>query len=336
MYLPRELISHLYLHLVRTHHAQSSPVLILVALEPDALCACRILTALLKRDYIAHNIIPVSGYGDLARAGEAQVRPMRIQNGGSGGTVVCLGVGGLIDVGVMLGLEATEEGEDPTGGVEVWIIDARRPWNLSNVFGGKPPQMALGEINGNIRSKQPEISYGRLHQNYRPGKGGIIVYDDGDIDEELAVEREAYFALEQMPEIEDDGNESDESDTQSESPEPAGVTRPSKKRKSWSEPDEENDSEDEDGRPRQRRRSNSVRKQHPLYDRMLIQVSRTAPHLPPQCDPHGGDSSQLQPQPNWATRRQISLAQRLLLHHLLHLCPTNKRPRGPFADAFSA
>ncbi|KAL9117842.1 MAG: hypothetical protein Q9187_005617, partial [Circinaria calcarea] len=257
MYLPRELISHLYLHLVRTHHAQSSPVLILVALEPDALCACRILTALLKRDYIAHNIIPVSGYGDLARAGESQVRPMRIQNGGSGGTAVCLGVGGLIDIGVMLGLEATEEGEDPTGGVEVWIIDARRPWNLSNVFGGKPPKMALGEINGNIRSRLPEISYGRLHQNYRPGKGGIIVYDDGDIDEELAVEREAYLALEQMPEIEDDGNESDESDTQSESPEPAGGTRPSKKRKSWSDPDEENDSEDEDGRPRQRRRSNS-------------------------------------------------------------------------------
>ena len=260
MYLPRELISHLYLHLVRTNHAQSSPVLILVALEPDALCACRILTALLKRDYIAHNIHPVSGYGDLARAGETQVRPMRIQNGGNGGKVVCLGVGGMIDVGVMLGLEATGDNEDPTGGVEVWIIDARRPWHLNNVFGGKPPEVVLGEVNGNVRTKIPEVSYGRLHQSYRPGKGGIIVYDDGDIDEELAAERQAYFALEQMPDIEDDGNESDESDTQSESHEPPGDARPSKKRKSWSDTDEEGDSEDEGGRPRQRRRSDSVRR----------------------------------------------------------------------------
>jgi cell division control protein 45 len=258
MYLPRNLISHLYQHLRRTHHSLSPPILILVALEPDALCACRILTALLKRDYIHHKIQPVSGYGDLAHVGESLVQPMRTQQGGSGGVVVCLGVGGLVDLSTVLGLDLVEEGEDPSGGVEVWLIDARRPWNLGNVFGGNPADMALGDLSGNARSRTSEVENGRIQPTYKPGQGGIIVYDDGDIDEDLSAERNAYCALAQMPNIEDDGDESDGSDADSDVVESI-EGRPAKKRKSWSDRDEENDeSEDENGRPRQRRRSNSV------------------------------------------------------------------------------
>ena len=180
--------------------------------------------------------------------------------------MVCLGVGGMVDIGAVLGLEASDD-DDPTGGVEIWVIDARRPWNLNNVFGGKPPDTVLGEVNGNTRSKASEVSYGRLHQNYSPGKGGIIVYDDGDIDEELTTEREAFFALEQMPDIEDDGQESDRSDTTSADQEIIQDARPSKKRKSSSGSDGDNDSDDHNGRPRQRRRSNSVWK--PLWCSIL-------------------------------------------------------------------
>ncbi|MCJ1390267.1 hypothetical protein MMC18_003125 [Xylographa bjoerkii] len=259
MYLPRDLISHLYSHLIHSQHAQSPPVLLLVALEPDALCACRILTALLKRDYIQHNIVPVSGYGDLARAGETQVQPMRTQNGGSGGTVICLGVGGLVDLGAVLGLEATEEDEDATGGVEIWVIDARRPWNLGNVFGGKPPETALGEVNGNARNRAPDVSLGQIQRHYKPGRGGIIVYDDGDINEELSAEKEAYFQLDQLPPIDDDGRDSDGSDTDSESDGGVALSgeRSNKKRKSSSDAEDNEESVDEDVRPRQRRRSNS-------------------------------------------------------------------------------
>ena len=259
MFLPRELIAHLYNHLARSHHAQSPPVLLLVALEPDALCACRILTALLKRDYISHNIIPVSGYGDLARAGETQVQPMRTQNGGSGGTVICLGVGGLVDLGTVLGLEATEDDEDATGGVEVWVIDARRPWNLGNVFGGKAPEVLLREGTGNSRVRLLDVSRGQIQKSYRPGRGGVIVYDDGDIRDELETEREAYFQLEQLPPIDDDGQESDRSETESEGEDPLVDSQPSKKRKAWSEAEEDTgESGEENERPRQRRRSNSV------------------------------------------------------------------------------
>lgn len=255
MYLPRQMISHLYQHLLKTHHALSPPVLLLVSLEPDALCACRILTTLLKRDYIPHKIQPISGYGDLTRAGETLVQPMKTQRGGSGGVVVCLGVGGLVDLAAVLGLEATREGEDPSGGVEVWLIDARRPWNLGNVFGGDPAENIEEQTSGVRGLKDHGVHRGQLQKAYVPGQGGIIVYDDGDIDEDLRKERDAYCELIKMPDIEDDSSQEDSSEAESE---PNGFKSDlhlSRKRKTWSDRDTEADEED---RLRQRRRGSGV------------------------------------------------------------------------------
>ena len=256
MYLPRNLISKLYQHLVRRNHSLSPAVLILVSLEPDALCACRILTALLKRDYIPHKIQPISGYDDLSRIGQSLVRPMRRQDGGDGGVVVCLGVGSLVDLGQILGLD--EEGaEDPTGGVEAWLIDARRPWNLSNVFSGNMSDTALREVTGNARTRA--VEKGKILQAYKPGQGGVIVYDDGDIEDELAAEGEAYLALTEMDGVEDIDGQSDDSSSASEDGD-TQINSPggSKKRKSWSDrEDSDGDSDEENRRPRQRRRSNS-------------------------------------------------------------------------------
>ncbi|KAI3110610.1 hypothetical protein CBS147333_4803 [Penicillium roqueforti] len=251
MYLPRQLISHLYLQLLRSHHPLSPPVLILVALEPDALCACRILTSLLKRDYIPHKIQPVAGYGDLARAGEEMVRPMQTTNGGSGGVVVCLGVGGLVDLAEILALSNPEDEVEDMGGVEIWVFDARRPWNLGNVFGG---QTGIGqhmtEIDVNSRLRGRGVDKGCITSAYTSKNGGIIVYDDGDIEEELRNEREAYYALLEMPEVDEDDD--DASDDGSEDETQTG----SKKRKSWSGREDDEDSEGDEP-PHQRRRSNS-------------------------------------------------------------------------------
>ncbi|KAI9814925.1 MAG: hypothetical protein M1826_002130 [Phylliscum demangeonii] len=262
MYLPRSLIGHLYLHLQRTHHALSPPVLVLVALEPDALCACRILTGLLKRDYIPHKIQPIAGYGDLARAGEHMVRPMRTTEAGAGGVVVCLGVGGLIDLSAVFGFDE-DNGEpaaddDGAGGVEVWVVDARRPWNLANVFSG-------GGGGGGVRSAPLEegeeeraqparslaragVEKGRIMHSYRPGRGGIVVFDDGDIDEDLGAEREAWCALEQMPDVDDEDDEDDEDDDEQGSEasglddDPARPSHDQKKRKACHDrPDEEDE-----------------------------------------------------------------------------------------------
>ena len=262
MYLPRDLISHLYQHLLRNNHPQSPPVLILVALEPDALCACRILTTLLKRDYISHKIQPISGYGDLAEAGRTMVQPMKLQQGGSGGVVVCLGVGGLVDMSSELGLDSGDPGEDLSGGIEVWLIDARRPWNLGNVFEGDPAAVALREISGDIAATNPHVDNGRIQPSYKPGRGGIVVYDDGDIDEDLKAERQAYCELTRMQDVEDygeDSGDSGDSGDESEVLDSVEDGSNSKKRKSWSDRDAEGEeSQEENRRRRRRRRSNSV------------------------------------------------------------------------------
>ncbi|KAF2493444.1 CDC45-like protein [Lophium mytilinum] len=251
MYLPRELISQLYLHLLRTNHTLSPPVLLLVALEPDALCACRILTALLKRDYIQHKIQPIAGYGDLTRAGEELVRPMRTTDGGSGGVVICLGVGGMVDLEHELGLEVDENGEGGFGGVEIWLMDSRRPWNLTNAFGSPLfPDPQTGEL---VRA-QPGLDQGRISQAYKPGRGGVVIFDDGDIEEELAAERTAYCSLEEMPELGDVDDALDGAESEMEDDAPISGQAP-KKRKSWGM--DEDDSDDDDGPPRQKRRSNS-------------------------------------------------------------------------------
>ncbi|KAB8072783.1 CDC45 family [Aspergillus leporis] len=260
MYLPRQLISHLYLQLLRSHHPLSPPVLILVALEPDALCACRILTALLKRDYIPHKIQPVAGYGDLSRAGEELVKPMQTTNGGSGGVVVCLGVGGLVDLSEILCLSNPEDEVENLGGIEVWVFDARRPWNLANVFGGEPvTEQALGEIDANARRKTRGVNKGCITPSYKSSNGGIVVYDDGDIEEDMNKEREAYCALLEMPEVDDDEDDEDLNgdDSASEGEDDHPSSSDSRKRKSWSRIGDGDESDEEDGPPRQRRRSNS-------------------------------------------------------------------------------
>ncbi|KAI5463165.1 CDC45 family [Mariannaea sp. PMI_226] len=256
MHLPRTLISKLYNHLQNTRHPLSPPVLILVSLEPDALCACRILTRLLKHDYIPHKIHPVAGYSDLEKAGRELVTPMMESQGGSGGVVVCLGVGGMVDLGTLLGLEPDGD-QVPYSGVEVWVMDSHRPWNLANVFGGFPLDPSNGE-SSSYQSRSPQgVEAGQITRNFKPGKGGIVVFDDGDIEDDLAVERDAYLALIDMPDIDDNGEDLGETDDEDVEEDNLGLepAHAGQKRKSWLDSDEEELSDDD--RPRQRRRSNS-------------------------------------------------------------------------------
>jgi len=265
MYLPRTLLSHLYTHLVRNTHPLSPPVLILVSLDPDALCACRILTALLKRDYIPHKVQPVAGYSELAAAGKDLVLPLTRQHGGQGGIVVCLGVGGLVDLEEMLALDGGEDPETQMNmydhGVEVWVVDARRPWNLQNVFGTgamAPPEDQDAAITPAMAKRRRGVDQGKLLPSYTPGRGGIIVYDDGDIEQELSAEKEAFCALQDMPDIDEEADDGDLDEENDE--EDSAEDSQTRKRKTWSDDDadEEADSDIEGDRPYQRRRSNSV------------------------------------------------------------------------------
>lgn len=333
MYLPRSLISHLYQHLLRTHHSQSPPVLVLVSLEPDALCACRILSALFKRDYIPHSIHPISGYNDLTAAGEDLVQPMTTQKGGSGGIVVCLGVGGMVDMSTMLGLDNIADGGDPSGGVQVWLIDARRPWNLGNVFAGRPED-ALQEIDGNARSRAPDVVGGRVQVSFKPGQGGIVVYDDGDIEQELTTEREAYIALSTMPDVEDDGEPLDDSDGASEVAESVNGGSQSKKRKSWSDREDDwDESEEENPRPRQRRRSNSSNTvtsspSRTLRARTRESASPDPARTPSQIPGSSPPPAAQPPSPRKLRRRLLRLRRKheLILHKYYSLGATYSEP----------
>ncbi|KAF5589919.1 cell division control 45 [Fusarium pseudoanthophilum] len=176
--------------------------------------------------------------------------------GGNGGVVVCLGVGGMVDLGPLLGLEP--EGDDqPYSGVEVWVMDAHRPWNLGNVFGGFPLDPET-EASSSYQSRCPAgVNGGMIESAFKPGKGGIIVFDDGDIVDDMQTERNAYLELMEMPEIDDDGEDLGDTDDEDDDENPHDAiqerVRAGQKRKSWSDAEDESD----DDRPHQRRRSNS-------------------------------------------------------------------------------
>lgn len=52
-------------------------VLILVAPDVDALAACRMLVALLRHDHVGHNVVPVSGWNELARVNTEMIEGNR-------------------------------------------------------------------------------------------------------------------------------------------------------------------------------------------------------------------------------------------------------------------
>ena len=54
--------------LLRNNHNFLQHVLVLAALDVDALCACKILQALFKADNVQHTLIPVSGKAELQAA----------------------------------------------------------------------------------------------------------------------------------------------------------------------------------------------------------------------------------------------------------------------------
>lgn len=260
MYLPRAQISQLYTTLLRTTHPLSPPVLILTALTVDSLCATRILTSLLKRDYIPHKVQPVAGYSDLQRAGQQLVLPLTRSRGGEGGVVVCLGVGGLVDLEEFLGLDGQDgdNGEDMRDhGVDIWVIDARRPWNLQNVF-GYGALHPTAEDSGAIVARHG-VDQGKLSSGYISRNGGVIVWDDGDIEADLVAERGAFMELQKMPEITEDDLvlESAESQGGEAEADEEPSSSQSRKRKAKGQETDDEESDDEEERPSQRRRSNT-------------------------------------------------------------------------------
>lgn len=212
MYISRDLFSSAYLHLKHHAHSTTPSILILVALDTDSLCATRILTQLLKRDFLPHKIHPVAGYRDLSN-----VNATLIKGNEDLRFVICLGLGGMVDLEDFLDLR-----KDDGTFVECWVVDSRRPWNLHNVFGGKTGIEGLDEGNGVLvtgrRGGQgiagAKVSGGRWNVGNRVG--GVKCFDDGDVEEEMEREGQAFRELVGMPEMDSDDDSSDDEDEEEE------------------------------------------------------------------------------------------------------------------------
>ncbi|KTW30903.1 DNA replication initiation factor CDC45 [Pneumocystis jirovecii RU7] len=98
----------------------SCTVLIFVALDVDALCACKMLSTLMKQDFISHKIQPISGYQDLM-----DINQTVVLNNENLKFLILLNCGALIDLYQYL---------TPQDHISVYVIDSHRPWNLDNAF----------------------------------------------------------------------------------------------------------------------------------------------------------------------------------------------------------
>jgi cell division control protein 45 len=92
-------------------------LLVLVALEVDALCACKILQCLLHADNVQYTLVPVDGIASLEKAFKEHSN--EIQH------VVMINCGGSVDI-----LDILEPAKDVT----FFIIDSHRPLFLDNIF----------------------------------------------------------------------------------------------------------------------------------------------------------------------------------------------------------
>ncbi|GAA99765.1 uncharacterized protein L969DRAFT_95680 [Mixia osmundae IAM 14324] len=102
-------------------------LLILCAPDVDAICAARILTTLLKEDWIAFTLVPVSGWSELER-----INVERIDGNLDLRSIVLINFGAtkdLIELDVL----------SPSPGVRIHVIDSHRPYNLDNLFSFKVP-----------------------------------------------------------------------------------------------------------------------------------------------------------------------------------------------------
>eukprot|EP00041_Stephanoeca_diplocostata_P020331 m.453060 g.453060 ORF g.453060 m.453060 type:complete len:591 (+) comp21546_c0_seq1:237-2009(+) len=101
-------------------------VMIFVAPNTDSLCACWILTSLLKSDFIRYKMLPVADLTDLQTA-----KDVLASSPGDFKSVMMLNCGGMIDI--VTEFEAEEEGS-PLKDITFYIIDSHRPIDLSNAY----------------------------------------------------------------------------------------------------------------------------------------------------------------------------------------------------------
>ena len=114
----------------------TSRILLICALDVDALCACKILQTLFNCDNLQSSIKPVCSNTDL--------KNNYWKHKDDYDFIVLVNCGGTIDIIDLFCSTAEGEDEDfEEHGVEVFIIDSHRPLDLINIYTDKPVNVVL-------------------------------------------------------------------------------------------------------------------------------------------------------------------------------------------------
>uniref|UniRef100_K3X452 CDC45-like protein n=1 Tax=Globisporangium ultimum (strain ATCC 200006 / CBS 805.95 / DAOM BR144) TaxID=431595 RepID=K3X452_GLOUD len=164
-------------------------VLVLVAMDVDALCACEILTSLFKADFLSYSLLAVRGYDDILRIREARIRDEQGNVKQSElRSVVMINCGAIVNVMELLVLPAH---------MKCYIFDSHRPIHLANIY--DPSQQIVVFDDGS----QALDEY--------PADGSDIENDDFEVSDEEEEEEE-----EDDDEDGEDGDDDDADDDEDE------------------------------------------------------------------------------------------------------------------------
>lgn len=103
-------------------------VLVLVSMDVDSLCACKILQWLFKCDNVQYTIVPVSGKEDLARAYHEHSEQLK--------HIFMVNCGANLNILEML---------EPEDDVMFYIADSHRPIDLDNIYNQDQVKLLMKE-----------------------------------------------------------------------------------------------------------------------------------------------------------------------------------------------
>ncbi|KAL0592480.1 hypothetical protein ABG067_000044 [Albugo candida] len=102
-------------------------ILILVAMDVDALCASEILTQLFKADFMSFSLVAVHGYDDIQRIGNGRFHDEngKVREDTDLRSVIFVNCGAIVNVSSLFQLPKI---------VKCYILDSHRPIHLSNIY----------------------------------------------------------------------------------------------------------------------------------------------------------------------------------------------------------
>lgn len=164
-------------------HSMCKLIVFVSCLSIDSICTAKIMSLVLKKHLIQYQLIPVVGYADLKD--HYQKLDWEVSN------VLLIGCGAMIDIEAFFEIDPQEFADEATNNHDlddlsqvtkpnlrrkIYVIDGSRPWNLDNIFGSDM----------------------------------VVCFDDGFIDGDLQMQREAYQILTNAPDLDELGTDLDE------------------------------------------------------------------------------------------------------------------------------